>query len=503
LAASHSALKLIKEARDTCTCTTQLNPTFSSTFSGDDPAFTGALASYFSGDPIQGDLKGFPERDFQSHRWGQGNRGFGFNVQDPALVSGEKYNVTLGFAEVYNPLCSIGKRVMDISVNGEPFAEDLDVFEEVGCHSALVLSKEFTLVEGANGFNIFFTASANNPMISIIEVSRWTTDETAPDISRLDLIYTGDGPLKNKPVASLDPSSVTVVNTADLALDSLSFNINALIAVGSTAQSITFSNGKRESNAPFAYCGNAGSTFYTCNDLGEGTHTITATADTGSSVVVTFRIETGDAVEPTTSPSAPPTTAPPTAAPTSGPTPKPTSASPTECPCWDITLLANKLPIDFSMEIFAEDDYNIFLANDWSGPNYAVQMKSGLYECTGPTPDPNDYQGKVVTQLISSEAFDVCKASLLERGSLYLAQEMEEAIDIGASDGGSACPCWGGDLAAARPDLSFYGVDGFVCRILSIRTGMAEYSSDLRAHRSSTSMDPLYSAADFFFGRGR
>jgi len=119
---------------------------------------------------------------------------------------------------------------------------------------------------------------------------------------QLVLIYTGSGPLNNKPVADLAANKkVTVVNLAELGL--ASFNIDAVVD-SSTVKSTSFSNGQKESRLPFAYCGNSASTFYTCSDLGKGLHNITMTLypqgqQQGTpfpDVTVTFRIE--DSVEP-------------------------------------------------------------------------------------------------------------------------------------------------------------------------------------------------------------
>jgi len=70
----------------------------------------------------------------------------------------------------------------------------------------------------------------------------------------MKLIYTGEGPSKNKPVAdlSLDSKVVTEVNTAELGLSSTSFNVEAVVD-SAKVKSVAFSTGWKESYAPFAY----------------------------------------------------------------------------------------------------------------------------------------------------------------------------------------------------------------------------------------------------------
>jgi hypothetical protein len=82
-------------------------------------------------------------------------------------------------------------------------------------------------------------------------------------ISGLRLMYTGVDPSVS--VMNLAFDTVNIVDLRTLSLPSSSFNLDAL--VGSNVQSVKFSNGRTETAAPLAYCGNSGSTFYTCSDL--------------------------------------------------------------------------------------------------------------------------------------------------------------------------------------------------------------------------------------------
>jgi hypothetical protein len=86
--------------------------------------------------------------------------------------------------------------------------------------------------------------------------------------------------------AGVNPSTVVMnlafdtVNVADLyvlGLPSAQFNVD--VQVASNVKSVTFSNGRVETAAPLAYCGNSGNNFFPCSDLTLGsTVTIVVTA---------------------------------------------------------------------------------------------------------------------------------------------------------------------------------------------------------------------------------
>ena len=93
-------------------------------------------------------------------------------------------------------------------------------------------------------------------------------------------MYTGVSP--SAPVFDLEFDTVNVVDLVALNLPSGKFNIDVLVGPG--VKSVTLSNGRTETSAPLAYCGNFGNNFYDCDDLVEGanvTVTITAFPETG------------------------------------------------------------------------------------------------------------------------------------------------------------------------------------------------------------------------------
>jgi hypothetical protein len=113
-----------------------------------------------------------------------------------------------------------------------------------------------------------------------------------PPIHTLRLMFTGVNP--STPVLNLTFDAVNVIDLRLLQLPSGEFNIDAL--VGPTVKSVVFSNGRIETSAPLAYCGNFGLDFYSCDDLLEGTTlTITVTAYTergGSGIAIQSRSTT-------------------------------------------------------------------------------------------------------------------------------------------------------------------------------------------------------------------
>jgi hypothetical protein len=94
-------------------------------------------------------------------------------------------------------------------------------------------------------------------------------------ITGLRLMYTGVNP--SVAVMSLTFDTVNVADLLLLALPSAQFNIDVLAA--SNVKSISFSNNRIESAAPFSYCGDSGGNFYSCDNLILGANvTITFTA---------------------------------------------------------------------------------------------------------------------------------------------------------------------------------------------------------------------------------
>jgi hypothetical protein len=163
---------------------------------------------------------------------------------------------------------------------------------------------------------------------------------TLPAIHTLRLMYTGVSP--SAPVLNLSFDTVNVVDLQALNFLSGKFNIDALVGPG--VKSVTFSNGRTETSAPLAYCGNSGDIFYDCDNLLEGanvTVSVTAYPEAGGlgSPILT-RSTTIQIIRPL--PPVAPT--PPTAAPVAAPVIPPVPGCPLPKVC--------KLEINFTLIAF-------------------------------------------------------------------------------------------------------------------------------------------------------
>ena len=101
---------------------------------------------------------------FQTHRSGSN---FAYTIA--GLLPYAAYDVTLGFAENFEEYCATGMRVFNVTVNSKPFEMDLDVFDTVGCHRALVLRKAYK-ANGDGSLLIQFKPVVRHPMIAMIGV---------------------------------------------------------------------------------------------------------------------------------------------------------------------------------------------------------------------------------------------------------------------------------------------------------------------------------------------
>lgn len=80
------------------------------------------------------------------------------------------YKVSLGFAEVWGPNCSKGKRVMAVRINGNLYENSLDVFDRTKeCGGALVESYILP-ANGRGEFVVNISASVENAMLSSIDI---------------------------------------------------------------------------------------------------------------------------------------------------------------------------------------------------------------------------------------------------------------------------------------------------------------------------------------------
>jgi Malectin domain len=133
----------------------------------------GFTRAYYFNNTIAGVPPEFDPLSFQDHRSADPDveTEQSFNYSLAGFESMEEAIITLGFAENYFPNCEVGKRIFTITVNGEPFAENLDVFNATGCYSALVLTKTVRATTDGE-FLIQFSPAGegSNPMVAILQV---------------------------------------------------------------------------------------------------------------------------------------------------------------------------------------------------------------------------------------------------------------------------------------------------------------------------------------------
>ena len=117
--------------------------------------------------PYMGDFNGYSEDLFRTHRSGPD---FEYIFDHKHYINGHPYTVTIGFSEAIKKLCHEGGRVFKVTVNKQPFANDLDVFKESGgCKHVLIMTKEMTPVNGI--FTISFEGiDQHNAMLSFVSI---------------------------------------------------------------------------------------------------------------------------------------------------------------------------------------------------------------------------------------------------------------------------------------------------------------------------------------------
>jgi hypothetical protein len=106
---------------------------------------------------------------FQTERYGN----FSYNIPVPNGA----YTVTLLFAEIY--WTSAGKRVFNVSVEGQPAIQGLDIYATVGANTALVRTVAATVTDGV--LTIAFTSTVDNAKVSAIQVT--SAGNQAPVVS--------------------------------------------------------------------------------------------------------------------------------------------------------------------------------------------------------------------------------------------------------------------------------------------------------------------------------
>jgi hypothetical protein len=148
----------------------------------------------------------------------------------------------------------------------------------------------------------FSAASDGHVSLSVASPQDHTLTDVQGQVTTLQLINADTDKviinLKDKMVIALD---------AVPDMTSPSFNINALVS-GNDVRSVRYGyNGnpsyRTETTAPYAFCGNNKTDFFSCDKLGVGNHSVTVTprnrkGQAGTSVTVTFTVVETDETKP-------------------------------------------------------------------------------------------------------------------------------------------------------------------------------------------------------------
>jgi hypothetical protein len=122
--------------------------------------------------------------------------GRGFRYEIP--VSNREYVVRLHFAEIYwgapgGGPTGAGSRVFSVNIEGQPRLVNFDLVQEVGTTSAVIRNFPVSVTDGR--LNINFSASANRPMVSAVEVYSLSTSTTSTSTAAVSSLA-GEGGTK-------------------------------------------------------------------------------------------------------------------------------------------------------------------------------------------------------------------------------------------------------------------------------------------------------------------
>lgn len=108
----------------------------------------------------------YSANDIDCHRWtGDGVLTYIISGLTPLT----EYPLRLGFAENFGGNCAVGSRVFSVKVNDISFVTGLDIFAEVGCWTAHLITREVA-ADAAGVLTIDLVPIINNPAVSFIEV---------------------------------------------------------------------------------------------------------------------------------------------------------------------------------------------------------------------------------------------------------------------------------------------------------------------------------------------
>ncbi|MEX2592749.1 MAG: malectin domain-containing carbohydrate-binding protein [Anditalea sp.] len=218
-----------------------------------DQAFSGGRV--FTNSNIT-DIAGTTSDDlYKSERFGS----FSYNFPVPTGT----YTVRLHFAEIYFGATGagtggVGKRVFNVTSEGQALLTDFDIYAEVGPMTALVKEFEISVTDGA--LNLFFANVVDNPKVSAIE------------------ILSNSGPTNDPPVANAGTDQTVTAGASGLA--SVQLNGSGSTDAEGAINAYLWTEGDTE------LASGATPTI----SLAVGTHTITLTVTDGQGATATDQV---------------------------------------------------------------------------------------------------------------------------------------------------------------------------------------------------------------------
>jgi len=129
---------------------------------------------------------------YQSERYANGNWQYRFDVPNG------NYDVSLRFAEIYNPDCFPNKRKFNINIQGIPVLSNFDIFAETGCTTAVIK-------------NFYPSVTNGNLIIDLIKIPGFDTPEiNAIQIAQIPSITTPTASPTSTPTLTPTPSSTPI-----------------------------------------------------------------------------------------------------------------------------------------------------------------------------------------------------------------------------------------------------------------------------------------------------
>jgi PKD repeat protein len=220
--------------------------------------------------PTSRDLAGVDDELYRTYRYDYYTSGFTYNVP---LANGT-YTVKLGFCDTQNTVA--GKRLTDVSLEGQSAVTGLDIVATAGADMPLVLTRSVTVSDGI--LNILVNTNANSP-----------AESTGKGLLNCFEVIPAGGTVNTAPVASsgsagtAENQSVALRLTAsDADGDSLTYTI-----VNAPDHGVLSGSGAGRTYTPDA--GFSGSDYFTFKvndgraDSNTATFSVTVTPDSGNS----------------------------------------------------------------------------------------------------------------------------------------------------------------------------------------------------------------------------